>query len=580
MLERTQNHAEITHELFHRPVFYNMNCCNYDDLILNGISTNVWQAGTNVLAVRVYDDGETSFFDNRISLLPAITQTNQPLLVDAGPDQFINLQLQQTVYLAGTVMDDGLPPNGEITTTWSEVSGPTNNIMFTPINSSTLNTNFGVVLASAIFDTPGTYQLQLTASDSRLTATGLVTIIVDDGTIPPPTVSIITPTDFEACLAGTIPITATASASTGAIAQVDFYSTDTLIGRAITSPYEMTWTNVPIGSYELRAVATDTAGRLSAPAVSYITANYGVYAGPDQIITNITTDIQTNSIQLHGVIYDSSGNPPSEPFTNTWNVISHPPNSTVTFADTSLTNTMVIFSNNVCDIGTYILSLTVSSTNSGGPSSSSEVLITIISSDVVPYGASNYLYTYAATDIITDFFKTNYDDSGWTNGQAGFGNSNGCWLTPNTYWPGFDGQPSCPYFYVRRHFNVPVGTTNLSMGFALDNDAQIFLNGLLLAPTNTTFNGTNVLQNVTQTVYNGDYGFSTYYVDNFGQAPGVSLTDVFYNQTCCTYDNLILNRISTNVWHTGDNVLAVRVYDNGFASFFDSRISLQSTNSP
>ena len=58
----------------------------------------------------------------------------------------------------------------------------------------------------------------------------------------------------------TVPIIASANDSDGSIVRVDFYQGSTLIGSDATSPYAVTWTDVPAGSYSLSAVAFDDDG--------------------------------------------------------------------------------------------------------------------------------------------------------------------------------------------------------------------------------------------------------------------------------------------------------------------------------
>src|SRR5687767_15895182 len=57
-----------------------------------------------------------------------------------------------------------------------------------------------------------------------------------------------------------ISIAATASDSDGTVAKVDFFQGTTLLESDTTSPYSFSWTNVPAGTYSLRAVATDNLG--------------------------------------------------------------------------------------------------------------------------------------------------------------------------------------------------------------------------------------------------------------------------------------------------------------------------------
>ena len=56
---------------------------------------------------------------------------------------------------------------------------------------------------------------------------------------------------------------ATAADSGGSVARVDFYAGGTRVGSDTTSPYTFSWGNVPVGSYVLKAVATDNAGAVA-----------------------------------------------------------------------------------------------------------------------------------------------------------------------------------------------------------------------------------------------------------------------------------------------------------------------------
>jgi hypothetical protein len=58
----------------------------------------------------------------------------------------------------------------------------------------------------------------------------------------------------------TFSVVAEASDADGTIARVDFYAGSNLIGSDLTSPYAVSWSNVPAGSYALTAVARDSGG--------------------------------------------------------------------------------------------------------------------------------------------------------------------------------------------------------------------------------------------------------------------------------------------------------------------------------
>jgi len=104
-----------------------------------------------------------------------VTAANQPPVVAMGPGGVLQLPAK-TLSLAATVTDDGLPLNGQLSQFWSVVSGPSQ-VAFSPKNTP---------LTTATFVEPGTYVLQLTASDGQLTSSKSVEVEVKpvDGAKP------------------------------------------------------------------------------------------------------------------------------------------------------------------------------------------------------------------------------------------------------------------------------------------------------------------------------------------------------------------------------------------------------------
>ncbi|MBD2112833.1 MULTISPECIES: LamG domain-containing protein [Cyanophyceae] len=103
-----------------------------------------------------------------------IIRVNQPPVVNAGADQVLTLTAQAegavqsvTATLNGTVQDDGLPAN-TLTTLWQQLSGPAPAVLKDAAKPST----------SAEFPGAGTYVLELSASDGRLTGRDTVTVVV------------------------------------------------------------------------------------------------------------------------------------------------------------------------------------------------------------------------------------------------------------------------------------------------------------------------------------------------------------------------------------------------------------------
>jgi hypothetical protein len=99
---------------------------------------------------------------------------NQPPLVNAGPNQTISLPAN-SVFLNGSVVDDGLPAGGTLTALWSQVSGPGAVSFSTPNQARTVVT----------FPQAGTYVLQLTGNDSQLSSSSSVTVTVFPPNKPP-----------------------------------------------------------------------------------------------------------------------------------------------------------------------------------------------------------------------------------------------------------------------------------------------------------------------------------------------------------------------------------------------------------
>ncbi len=107
-----------------------------------------------------------------------------------------------------------------------------------------------------------------------------------------PTVAITNPANNSVFSdTATIPIVATASDTLGSIVSVEFFVADTQkIGEATTSPYSMTWTNIPPNRYTITALATNdqghvrTSNRVSitvgTPPMTRLEAEAAIWSGP------------------------------------------------------------------------------------------------------------------------------------------------------------------------------------------------------------------------------------------------------------------------------------------------------------
>ena len=120
-------------------------------------------AGTYVLRLTASDSEHSASDDVTITVLPA----NAAPIVNAGPNQTITLP--NTASLNGTVADDGFPAGATVSTFWSQLSGP-GVVTFNEINNP---------VTRAIFSTPGTYVLRLTANDTHRLGTDDIQIVVN-----------------------------------------------------------------------------------------------------------------------------------------------------------------------------------------------------------------------------------------------------------------------------------------------------------------------------------------------------------------------------------------------------------------
>jgi RHS repeat-associated protein len=112
--------------------------------------------------------------DSQLTSSDEVTITVNPpasvFAVNAGQDQTISLP--NGAALTGTVTG----PTGPVTVGWSRVSGP----------QSVLFSNASATSTGAIFSTPGSYTLRLTASDGQSMASDDVVLTVNDDPVPPP----------------------------------------------------------------------------------------------------------------------------------------------------------------------------------------------------------------------------------------------------------------------------------------------------------------------------------------------------------------------------------------------------------
>ncbi len=293
-------------------------------------------AGTYTLRLSASDTALTSTSDVTVTVLPA----NQAPVVSAGSNQTITLPA--AINLGGSVSDDGLPTGAAVTSTWSKVSGPG---AVTFANSAAAQTSVSV-------DRVGTYVLQLSASDTALSSSATVTIVVKLSNQPPRV-------DAGAAQTITLPANATLSGSVtddGLPAGATVTDTWTKVsgpGNVTFSSPNAAQTNALFdraGVYVLSLTGDDTQfARVAQTVVTVQAANQPpqVSAGPAQ-----TVEIGT-PLTLNGTATDD-GLPRGGGLSIAWSQVAGP--GTASFATAFQALTGVTFN----AVGAYTLRLKAS----------------------------------------------------------------------------------------------------------------------------------------------------------------------------------------------------------------------------
>ncbi|HXM51466.1 MAG TPA: PKD domain-containing protein [Pyrinomonadaceae bacterium] len=314
-------------------------------------------AGVYVLRLAASDSELTTFRDLTVNV---IAENHAPT-VNAGTDQAIALPHQAS--LNGSVADDGLPAGSTLTVVWSKVSGP----------GSVTFANPQAAITTATFSIAGPYVLRLTASDSELTTSDEVTVIVDPENLAP----IVSAGSDQT-------ITLPADASLNGNVTDDGWprgSSVSITWSKVSGPGTPTFAapNAAVtavsfsqaGVFVLRLTASDS--QLSSShdvQVTVIPENHAPTA-------NAGTDSQVtlpNAATLNGSVSDD-GLPAGSTLTSSWSKINGP--GTVTFGNANVTITTAAFS----EAGTYVLRLTA---NDSELTSSDDVQIIVIPENHAP----------------------------------------------------------------------------------------------------------------------------------------------------------------------------------------------------
>jgi len=151
-----------------------------------------------------------------------------------------------------------------------------------------------------------------------------------------------------------------------------------------------------------------------------------------------------------------------------------------------------------------------------------------VETTIIPYLDTNYKFKVVNFGDLAGFEQPTFDDSSFSTGDAGFGTVNAiCSLTNSvntkTVWP------LNTDILLRKNFDLPAGSTNLRIFVAIDNDIQVFVNG----------------------------------VDVSG--------GLIIHEGCPTRDSFVFTA-PDNILNEGENLLSVRAHDRGSVSYVDVRV--------
>jgi hypothetical protein len=143
----------------------------------------------------------------------------------------------------------------------------------------------------------------------------------------------------------------------------------------------------------------------------------------------------------------------------------------------------------------------------------------------IPLKATGYKYMQVAHDGLSGFEATDFPDSSWSDGSAGFGNLTfQCgFSTPASISTNWDADTD---MLLRHSFTLPAGATNVRILGTIDNDAYVYVNG--------------------QPV-----GFAS---DGSCNTGGINMS------------------VDPSIYHAGANELAVRAVDHGSSTFVDQQV--------
>jgi hypothetical protein len=189
--------------------------------------------------------------------------------------------------------------------------------------------------------------------------------------------------------------------------------------------------------------------------------------------------------------------------------------------------------NKISNIPTFGISPTTEIVVGGNP-----VAFTATSTDIIPYQATGYMYLSGTYGLESGFETTAYTPgSSWQTGNAPFGSTNLAATCP-LLAPSATPWATDTDMLLRKNFTLPAWwTSGITMGIAIDNDFQVFVDGVNVTPT-------------TAAGYDPSSGFVKH-------------------ENCATKDSYTFPISVTG----GSHLLAIRARDRGTVDYVDTRLT-------
>ena len=160
------------------------------------------------------------------------------------------------------------------------------------------------LIAVRIQDGPGAWSDALFAE----AVTKLVEAVVKEQPNAPPSAELVQPSEGMVFSApASIMLAANASDSDGVVTQVEFFANGSAIGISAGPPYQISWEEVPIGSYALTARSTDNAGASTTSPAIHVTVVSDYSVTPDALAfgsqpMNVESDAQEVTVANEGAM--------------------------------------------------------------------------------------------------------------------------------------------------------------------------------------------------------------------------------------------------------------------------------------